>query len=98
MELVQDFRQTSVETDDAVMTGVGGTAHWIKFALAHETEKTAVQNEPDIQGTKTNFDKITEMPTSYEGINVCLYRSRETGLKVLIANVEMPLVYLTLVL
>jgi hypothetical protein len=41
---------------------------------------------------KTNFDKIVEMDTSFEGINVCLYQSRETGLKVMVANVEGPIV------
>jgi len=43
-------------------------------------------------GAGTNFDKIVETATSYEGINVSLYKSRETGLKVLIADVKTPIV------
>ena len=43
-------------------------------------------------GSGTNFDKIVETATSHEGINVSLYKSRETGLKVLIADVETPIV------
>jgi hypothetical protein len=42
--------------------------------------------------TGTNFDRIVKTATSYEGIDVSLYQSRETGLKVLIADVETPIV------
>lgn len=43
-------------------------------------------------GSGTNFDKIVGTETAYDGISVSLYKSRETGLKVLIADVETPIV------
>src|SRR5205814_8391577 len=60
----------------------------------NEPTTANVQIKFDI--ANTNFDKIAEIPTSYEGIYVSLYKSRETGLKVLIANVEVPVVGLRL--
>ena len=40
-----------------------------------------------------NFDKIFHGPTSYEGINVTFYKSRETGLKVMVADAQIPIVH-----
>jgi hypothetical protein len=53
-----------------------------------------VLNGLGIDSKKTNFDRIIETSTSYDGVIVTMYKSRETGLKVLVANVEMPIVCL----
>src|ERR1700736_1789671 len=47
---------------------------------------------PNFDVSKTNFDRIITTPTSFDGIDVSMYKSRETGLKVIIANVEVPIV------
>jgi hypothetical protein len=41
----------------------------------------------------TNFEKIFHGPTSYEGIKVTFYKSRETGLKVMVADAQIPIVH-----
>ena len=43
----------------------------------------------DMEG---GFDLIVETDTSYEGIKVSMYRSSKTGLKVLVADVDTPIV------
>jgi hypothetical protein len=53
---------------------------------------TALRTGHTIDSTKTNFDRIISTPTSFDGIEVSMYKSRETGLKVLVANVEVPIV------
>jgi len=60
----------------------------IKQQIGWENSGTKTNGD----GAGTNFDKIVETTTSYEGINVSLYKSRETGLKVLIADTETPIV------
>jgi len=42
---------------------------------------------------ETNFDKIFHGPTSYEGIDITFYKSRETGLKVMVADAQIPIVH-----
>ena len=59
------------------------------------------KSEPEhnkVNLNNTNFEKVVETSTSYRGIDVTLYKSRETGLKVLIANIDSPIVrgYFTL--
>jgi hypothetical protein len=74
------------------MNGLGDLAGTVKKALGLETRSAPLKPGHTIPSTATNFDKVVETPTSYDGIDVSLYKSRETGLKVLIANVEVPLV------
>jgi hypothetical protein len=77
---------------ETVMNGLGNMAGTVRKALGFETDSTPLKSTTAIHSTATNFDKIVETNTSYDGIDVSLYKSRETGLKVLIANVEVPLV------
>jgi hypothetical protein len=74
------------------MGGVGSIPSSIKMGSGFDLAPAKEANK--VNGTKTNFDKIVETSTSYEGIDASLYISRETGLKVLIANVEVPVVCL----
>lgn len=80
----------SARSEDSMTSGVGSISQSIETALGFEAPHT--KNQVKFNDTKTNFDKIIETSTSYEGIDVSLYKSRETGLKVLIANVEVPVV------
>jgi len=83
-------------SEDTIVSGLGSIAQSIKPTIGFDTTPTNGQIKFNNTTTETNFDKIVETPTSYEGINVSLYKSRETGLKVFIANVEVPLVSLRL--
>jgi len=80
------------------MNGVTSIAQSIKNALGFETSASPSSQRPKVHEKKTNFDKIVHTSTSYDNIDVTLYKSRETGLKVLIANVEVPIVCLVLFL
>lgn len=93
--VVQDRRQTSVETEDTIMNGLGAVAPSVQHTAGLGKREMQAQDGLDMATNKTNFYKIADTPTSYEGISVSLYKSRQTGLKVMIANVEMPLVCLT---
>lgn len=74
------------------MNGLGDLAGTVKKAFGFETNLAPLKREHASHSTSTNFDKIVQTSTSFDGIDVSLYKSRETGLKVLIANVEVPLV------
>ena len=74
------------------MNGVSYVTSSIKTALGVETNVSPLKARNENGSTGTNFDKIVETSTSFDGIDVSLYKSRETGLKVLIANVEVPIV------
>ena len=76
-------------SEDTVMSGLGSIAQSIKTSPGFDSTPA---NDLSNTATETNFDKIVETATSYSGINVSLYKSRETGLKVLIANVSVPVV------
>ena len=80
-------------SEDTVASGPGSIAESIKTSVVSDSTPAIKFGNTS---TNTNFDKIVETATSYEGINVSLYKSRETGLKVLIANVEVPVVCLRL--
>jgi hypothetical protein len=86
---VQDIESHAARSEGSVISGVGSIAH-LKTTDEFETSSGKTRNNAN--ELKTNFDKIVETPTSYEGIDVSLYKSRETGLKILIANVEVPVV------
>ena len=79
--------------DETVMNGHGNMAGTVKKAFGFESTSTPLKSDNAIPSTATNFDRIVETKTSYDGINVSLYKSRETGLKILIADVEIPLVH-----
>lgn len=61
-------------------------------SLGTHARATPSRNTDNFDSTKTNFDRIIETSTSYDGVAVTMYKSRETGLKVLVANVEVPIV------
>lgn len=77
-------------SEDTTPSGLGSIAESIK------TTDSTLAIKFGSTSANTNFDKIVETATSYEGINVSLYKSRETSLKVLVANVEVPVVCLRL--
>jgi hypothetical protein len=77
---------------------VGAIAHSIKTTLGLGNSESPANVHSPHSGTTTNFDKIIEIPTSFQGIDVSLYKSRETGLKVLLANVDVPIVLSDVVL
>ena len=83
-------------SEDTTMSGFGSIAPSIETTVGFDTTPANGQIKSSHTTTKTNFDKIVETDTSYEGINVSLYKSRETGLKVLIADVQVPVVSLRL--
>ena len=87
---VQDMDHHTTRFKDVVMAGFGTIAQSPGF------ESTHANGPIKFNTANTNFAKIAEIPSSYEGIHVSLYKSRETGLKVLIANVEVPVVCLKL--
>src|SRR5271170_7286197 len=88
MRLVQTLKHLRQPSGDILNGSVHGdlaVAGYARSVSSHD------RNPSQLVGT-TNFDRIAQTPTSFAGIDVSLYRSRETGLKVLIANVEMPIV------
>ena len=84
----------SSRSEDTIMSGVGAIAQSIKPASNFNTAHGNSQIKFKSPIAKTNFDQVVESATSFEGISVSLYKSRETGLKVIIANVEIPVVCL----
>lgn len=82
----------SISSQDASTNSMGAIAHSIKTALGFGNDVPQTNAHSILSGAKTNFDKIVETSTSFQGISVSLYKSRETGLKVLIANVDVPIV------
>jgi hypothetical protein len=80
-------------SEDTTPSGLGSIADSIKTTVGSDSTPAIKFSNTS---ANTNFDKIVETATSYEGINVSLYKSRETGLKVLVANVEIPVVCLRL--
>lgn len=90
---MEDMHRTKTDTlEGTVMNGLGDLAGTVKKALGFETNSAPLKSSQTSPSAATNFDKVVETSTSYDGIDVSLYKSRETGLKVLIANVEIPLV------
>jgi len=87
MRLVQTLKHLRQQSEDSPNGSVNGDLGFAGRSASDKHFKHVNSN--------TNFDRITETPTSFAGIDVSLYKSRETGLKVLIANVEMPIVRLT---
>ena len=87
MRLVQTMKHLRQHSGD-VLNGSAVRSDPAGYARSVTSQE---KNPMHIVGT-TNFDRIVQTPTSFAGIDVSLYRSRETGLKVLIANVEMPIV------
>lgn len=88
MRLVQTLKHLRQSSGDVLNGSIHGD-------LGYGRNVSSEDKHPlDLAGN-TNFDRIVQTPTSFTGIDVSLYRSRETGLKVLIANVEMPIVCLT---
>jgi hypothetical protein len=83
MRLVQTLKHLRQQSEDSPNGSVNGD---LEFGRRPSGKQTKHVN------SNTNFDRITETPTPFTGIDVSLYKSRETGLKVLIANVEMPIV------
>ena len=61
-------------------------------ALAFGDNTASKHRASKAEDGKTNFDKIIDTDTSFERIHVSLYKSRETGLKVMVADVEVPIV------
>lgn len=91
MEDVQ--RHETGTLGETVMNGLGNMTGTVKKAFGFEGSSTPLKPDNAIPSTATNFDKIVETKTSYDGIDVSLYQSRETGLRILIADVEVPLVH-----
>jgi hypothetical protein len=85
LEIIDHQRVSSEDT----VIGAGGA---LSTTLAFEANSTSSFRKSKLNDTRTNFDEIIETATSFEGISVSLYKSRETGLKVLLANVEVPIV------
>ena len=85
MRLVQTLKHLRQQSEDSLNGSVNGDLGFGRSASDKHFKHVT---------SNTNFDRITETPTSFAGIDVSLYKSRETGLKVLIANVEMPIVRL----
>src|SRR5271154_2393515 len=88
MRLVQTMKHLRQPSGD-VLNGSAVRSDLAGYARSVTSQDK--KNPTHLVGT-TNFDRIAQTPTSFAGIDVSLYRSRETGLKVLIANVEMPIV------
>jgi len=87
MRLVQTLKHLRPESGDTPNGSVTGDLGFGRSASGKQTKYV---------NSNTNFDRIIETPTSFAGVGVSFYKSRETGLKVLIANVEVPIVCLTL--
>ena len=85
MRLVQTLKHLRQQSEDSLN---GSVSSDLGFG------RSTSDMQPMHVTSNTNFDRIAETPTSFAGIDVSLYKSRETGLKVLIANVEMPIVRL----
>jgi hypothetical protein len=77
---------------DSTTSESGSFTATVKNVLQSGTEQVTVNSAYNITDNKTNFDQIVESTTSYDGINVSMYKSRKTGLKVLVANVQVPIV------
>jgi len=84
------YVQAETETKPKMSGPNGPTVFFDSFTRAI-SEGLFTSNHKMKEG-HTNFDKIITTATSFDGIDVSLYKSRETGLKVLIANVEVPIV------
>jgi hypothetical protein len=90
---VQDIhRHNATEGRDSTVSDSSFIATAIKKAVGFGMEHNSVNEVGKSKETGTNFDQITESSTSYDGINVSMYKSRKTGLKVLIADVQVPIV------
>lgn len=93
MNIVQDIRRHSTsEGRDSTVSDSGSFTTTIKKSLGFGLEQNSMNGVAKGQDTGTNFDQIVESSTSYDGINVSMYKSRKTGLKVMIADVQVPIV------
>lgn len=91
--IVQDIHQHNAsEGRDSTVSDSSFYTTAIKKAVGLGMEYNSVNEVDKSKETGTNFDQIFEPTTSYDGINVSMYKSRKTGLKVLIADVQVPIV------
>jgi hypothetical protein len=83
-----DLNIPTIRVEPPRPSGSGSILQTIKQHVGWDGGNTKARDHD----TGTNFDRIIKTATSYEGIDVSLYQSRETGLKVLIADAETPIV------
>ena len=83
---------TTSEGLDSTTSSSGSVTAAIKNAVESGMEQVSIHRPFNVTDNKTNFDQIVESTTSYDGIIVSMYKSRKTGLKVLVANVQVPIV------
>jgi hypothetical protein len=50
-------------------------------------------HDPPTAAASKSFERLAQIKTSYQDIPISLYKSRETGLSVLIADVNGPIVH-----
>ena len=84
--------RTPIPKDDSEMKGVIYGSVESMGGLHSSAPVGKSSDDSDSFETGTNFDKVFHGPTSYEGINVTFYKSRETGLKVMVADAQIPIV------
>jgi hypothetical protein len=88
-------RQSTATTSEGLSSATsssGSVTAAVKNALESGMEQESMDRPFNVTDNKTNFDQIVESTTSYDGISVSMYKSRKTGLKVLVANVQVPIV------
>lgn len=86
--------QKAKGSENSVISGLESFVHSVQGTLGLTSQSKPESQHAKFDFKKTNFDKIVETSTSYQGIDVTVYKSRETGLKVFIANIDSPIVSL----